>query len=434
MEPKTPGTQDFRRAYERSNYRLVGKHKHSALKPCHWMLEKLFTGRDLPLSDPANRNCYKGYFGIRSEKCIQNTPALPFCTHSCVFCWRDMEEGNLGPRFTLPADEPKFLVNEFIRNQLNMLDHHLGADKFLHNYDVMADIIWHMKRDGGEVEINEFQAKSGESRNRVEDAIVLLKTTEIVDTHDNVHYYFNPRVDASLDPEELLSTYLTTRGEISSAFASAHEPSHAAISLAGEPTLYPHIGGLVGEFKRRGFTTFIVSNGTTPAVLERMNPLPTQLYITLPPPDEKAYTRIHRPAIRGGYQAITDTLRLLPSLTCRTCLRITHVKGLNDGTGNEHVTGLVRLVKLANPNFLEVKGFAVEARAMLLKKRLGLGGDGTTISESSGFAPTFDDVLGFARMLSDAGGFPIVETSKPSRDVLMLVNWPDGKSIRIEAP
>jgi len=398
------------------------------------MLEKLFTGRELPLSDPSNRNCYKGYFGIKSEKCIQNTPALPFCTHNCVFCWRDLEQGSLGPAFTLPVDEPKFLVKEFIRNQLNMLDHHLGADKFLHNYDIMANIISSMKQGGGKIKIDEFHAKSGESWNRVEDAIVLLKTTEIVDTRDNVLYKFNPRVDASLTPDALLTAYLTTRDEIRRVFASAHEPSHAAISLAGEPTLYPHIGGLVGEFRRRGFTTFIVSNGTMPAVLERMDPLPTQLYITLPPPDENAYARIHRPAISGGYQAIMKTLQLLPSLTCRTCLRITHVKGINDDASNDNVEGLVKLIKMANPNFLEVKGFAVEARAMLMKKRLGLGGEGTSIGESAGYAPTMDDVSDFARRLSDAGGFPIAEVSRPSRDVLLLVNWPENKSIIIKAP
>ncbi|MEX2715676.1 MAG: radical SAM protein [Candidatus Sigynarchaeum springense] len=434
MEPNIAGTPDYRQAYERSNYRLVGKYKHSALKPCHWLLEKLYTGRDLPLSDPSNRNCYKGYFGIKSEKCIQNTPALPFCTHNCVFCWRDLEEGNLGPSFSLPADEPKLLVKEFIRNQLNMLDHHLGADKFLHNYDIMINIVSSMKQADGKVDINDFHAKSGESWNRVDDAIVLLKTTEIVDTRDNIRYCFNPRIDTSLDPEALLAAYLTTRDEIRRAFASAHEPSHAAISLAGEPTLYPFIGGLVREFKRRGFTTFIVSNGTMPGVLERMDPLPTQLYITLPPPDEKMYARIHRPSIQGGYQAIMKTLQVLPSLTCRTCLRITHVKGINDSTSGDHVQGLVKLVKMANPSFLEVKGFAVEARAMLLKKRLGLGGDGTTIGESSGFAPTFEDVITFAQRLSEAGGFPILEVSKPSRDVLMLVNWPVDKPIKIVAP
>nr|MDO8110679.1 radical SAM protein [Candidatus Sigynarchaeota archaeon] len=435
MEPQKNEPSDFRQAYERSNYRLVGKHKHSALKPCHWMVEKLFTGRDdLPISDPGNRNCYKGYFGIKSEKCIQCTPALPFCTHNCVFCWRDMEEGSLGSKFSIDADEPKQLVKDFISNQVNLLDHHLGKEKFLQNFDNMVTIITEMQKNKGVVDIDEFQSRSGQFWNRIEDAVVLLKTTEIVNTKDNKKYMFNARIDQSLDPESLLTRYLTTKEEINRAMESAHHPSHAAISLAGEPTLYPHIAGLVGEFRNRGFTTFIVSNGTTPDVIQSLDPLPTQLYVTLPPPDEKLYVKIHRPSIPGAYQKIMNTLHLLQSLSCRTCLRITQVKGLNDVASTETITGIVKLVKDANPNFLEIKGMAVEARAMLLKKRLGLGGDGSKIGESLGYAPAFDDVMAFARAISDAGGFPVVEASKPSRDVLMLVNWNREKSIKIEKP
>ncbi len=110
------------------------------------------------------------------------------------------------------------------------------------------------------------------------------------------------------------------------------------------------------------------------------------------------------------------------------------MKGLNDISSAETINDIVKLVKDANPNFLEIKGMAVEARAMLLKKRLGLGGDGSKIGESLGYAPTFEDVMAFSRAISESGGFPVVETSKPSRDVLMLVNWTQGTSIKIDKP
>ena len=95
----------FQKAYTRSNYRLIGKAKHSALKPCHWMVAKLETGRnnkkDPVTGESIGRNCYKGYFGIESERCVQCTPALPYCNHNCVFCWRDVEQGSLGEHFTI---------------------------------------------------------------------------------------------------------------------------------------------------------------------------------------------------------------------------------------------------------------------------------------------------------------------------------------------
>ena len=64
-------------------------------------------------------------------------------------------------------------------------------------------------------------------------------------------------------------------------FEEASHPRHMAISLTGEPTLYTRLGELIEAATRRGITTFVVSNGTMPKVLETLNPLPTQLYITV---------------------------------------------------------------------------------------------------------------------------------------------------------
>ncbi|KYC54354.1 MAG: S-adenosyl-L-methionine-dependent tRNA 4-demethylwyosine synthase [Candidatus Methanofastidiosum methylothiophilum] len=46
----------------------------------------------------------------------------------------------------------------------------------------------------------------------------------------------------------------------------AENPTNVAISLAGEPTLYPDLSGLIEEFRKRKFSTFLVTNGTTPDV------------------------------------------------------------------------------------------------------------------------------------------------------------------------
>mgnify|MGYP001617546631 CR=1 FL=1 len=39
------------------------------------------------------------------------------------------------------------------------------------------------------------------------------------------------------------------------------EPMHFAISLSGEPTIYLYIGDLIQELRRRGKTSFLVTNG-----------------------------------------------------------------------------------------------------------------------------------------------------------------------------
>jgi tRNA wybutosine-synthesizing protein 1 len=52
---------------------------HSAVKRCKWLYESIVNGRV----------CYKEkFYGIKSHRCIQMTPALYSCTHQCLFCWR----------------------------------------------------------------------------------------------------------------------------------------------------------------------------------------------------------------------------------------------------------------------------------------------------------------------------------------------------------
>lgn len=90
----------------------------------------------------------------------------------------------------------------------------------------------------------------------------------------------NPRVDEERVEEALKLTMMT-------------------MSLTGEPTLYPRISELIVEAKRRGMITFLVSNGTMPKVLEDMNPLPFQLYVSVSAPDKNTHNEITRPLIRG---------------------------------------------------------------------------------------------------------------------------------------
>lgn len=62
---------------KRQKYHIVGR--HSAVKKCRWLHETLVHGRP----------CYKQkFYGIKTHRCIQMTPALFNCTQRCLFCWR----------------------------------------------------------------------------------------------------------------------------------------------------------------------------------------------------------------------------------------------------------------------------------------------------------------------------------------------------------
>ena len=422
------------KSYMKSNYRIVGPLKHSAIKPCHWQEQKLLTGR-------ANRNCYKGYFGIESETCIQNTPTLPFCNHQCVFCWRDIETASFGPEWKGDMDEPKILVNEMIRHSKNLIFEHITKRKSLDNLEIMHKILYTYSdilknKDSAKVHFREMELAKilNTTRAKIHRAVLVLKNCAILRNPDEDSYVLHDNIVDKIkthgEIDKLIAKDVTTKEDLDKVFENAENPKHAAISLAGEPMLYPKIGELVEEFRKRDMCTFIVTNGTQPEVLKKLvekNQLPTQLYVTLTAPTKQDFIKISRPLTKNSWENLMETLRIIPTLSCRTVIRITSVKYLNINL--DMVPNYVKLLKMANPNFIDIKGFTIEASALNLEKRLGKFKGDHTLRE---FGPSFNDLLSFAKELERLGGFPIIETHEPSRDILLRGSWPEGKSIKID--
>lgn len=128
-------------------------------------------------------------------------------------------------------------------------------------------------------------------------------------------------------------------------------PKHAAISLAGEPTLYPYLQELVEEFHIRGLTTFVVTNGTNPEVVETIRP--TQLYISLDAPDRETYMKSCNPRLPDLWEQVLRSLEAVRGHPSRTAIRITLTKGLN----LKDAAGYARLIASAEPDFIEVKSY-----------------------------------------------------------------------------
>jgi len=419
--------------YLKGNYRIIGPSKHSAIKPCHWLTEKLLTGR-------SNRNCYKGYFGIDSETCIQNTPALPFCNHQCVFCWRDIENASFGASWKGPVDDPKKLVDEMIRHSINLIFEHITLDRSLENFEIMHQVLQKYLEgkssppENNRYTIAEMAKYLQNTKKKTHRAVLLLKNCGILQNPNEDYYELKHNMVDKLQTKEdiskLIEQYVTTKQEILEVFENAKHPKHAAISLAGEPTLFPKIGELVAEFRKRKMCTFIVTNGTKPGVIKKLwqnNMLPTQLYVTLPAPTRTEHAKITRPLIKDSWKRLQETLALLPQLPCRTVVRITSVKFLN--INPDMVKDYAKILKKNPPNFIDIKGFTVEANALELTNRLGVFAQNHELRD---FAPSFQDLLEFAQKLSEATGFPIIETHEASRDILLRANWPKDKSIKID--
>lgn len=296
--------QKARERFFKAGYRIVGN--HSAVEICHWTKESLRSGRV----------CYKEkWYGIKSHRCLEMTPALIWCTHKCKFCWRPLDFTICGEP---EPDEPKEIIKKCIEARKLLLTGFKGNEKV--------------------------------DRKKWEEAV---------------------------------------------------KPTSAAISLAGEPTLYPKISELIEEFHKMRMTTFLVTNGTRPDRLMNLKEEPSQLYISLCAPDEKTYVKVNRPLITNGWKKLNESLELMKSFNCRKVIRLTLVKGLNLKEPEKYA----KLVLKAEPDFIEPKGYmwVGDSQKRLPKEAM----------------PSLEEIKEFAAKLSELTGYTVKDEDKASRVVLL---------------
>lgn len=175
------------------------------------------------------------------------------------------------------------------------------------------------------------------------------------------------------EPDEIISGTAAIRKKLVSGLLGAEDadekkwkesfklfPSHWAISLSGEPTLYPKLPEMVLELRKHPEvrSIFIVSNGQEPKMIERlakMDALPTQLYISLDASDEKMFEKVNRPKYKDGWKRLNKTLELLPKLDCRRVIRYTLINGVNDS--ERELEKFAELFEKSRADFIEIKGY-----------------------------------------------------------------------------
>jgi tRNA wybutosine-synthesizing protein 1 len=184
-------------------------------------------------------------------------------------------------------------------------------------------------------------------------------------------------------------------------YQEALKPKHVAISLSGEPTLYPELGELLIEFHRLGMTTFLVTNGTRPDALKNLSDEPTQLYISLSASRLDKYQEICKPRSKKYWQKILETLNLLKSYNCPTAIRLTLVNGLN----LEDPKGYAKLISKADPTYIESKAYMYVGYS---RKRLAFEN-----------MPTYKQVQEFSLKLAESTGYELIDNSVESRVVLL---------------
>lgn len=131
------------------------------------------------------------------------------------------------------------------------------------------------------------------------------------------------------------------------------KPRHFAISLTGEPTMYPRLPELIAGLHKRNITSYLVTNGTIPSMIKQLLDVqPTQLYVSLYGPNEGVYKKSAMPITLDGWSRLQETLALLPKFK-RTVIRMTLTKGYN----MVHPELYAELFKTVHASFYELKAY-----------------------------------------------------------------------------
>ncbi|HDD45985.1 MAG TPA: 4-demethylwyosine synthase TYW1 [Candidatus Aenigmarchaeota archaeon] len=208
--------------------------------------------------------------------------------------------------------------------------------------------------------------------------------------------------------KQLLSGFFGNESVDRKKLEEALGPTHFAISLSGEPTLYPKLPELIKFLKKLDDTKtiFLVTNAQEPDMFEKLKKrkaLPTQLYISTNAPNKALFKRINVPVYSDAWERFIESLEIASGMRTRVVMRLTMIKGLN--MKQELVDGYCKLIETLNPHFIEVKAY------------MWVGYSRRRLKEEN--MPSHDEVKNYAKKIAQASGFKFIDERSESRVVLL---------------
>lgn len=192
------------------------------------------------------------------------------------------------------------------------------------------------------------------------------------------------------------------------------KPLHFAISLTGEPTMYPKLPEMIDYIKSSGMTAFLVTNGTLPEMVEKLlEHQPTQLYISVYGPNKEIHRRASNPIQKDAWERLQKSLSMLHKFR-RNVMRLTLVKGIN----LVDPEGYAKLIEKHRPMFVELKGYMHVGHS---QQRLEIGN-----------MPFHEDIMEFSREVEKHSSYKIIDEKKESRVALMVKEDFEGRKMEFE--
>ncbi|KFW63788.1 tRNA wybutosine-synthesizing protein 1, partial [Pygoscelis adeliae] len=151
--------------------------------------------------------------------------------------------------------------------------------------------------------------------------------------------------------QNMIKQFKGVSGVKADRFEEAMTAKHCALSLVGEPIMYPEINRFVKLLHQHSISSFLVTNAQFPDEIRNLEPV-TQLYVSVDASTKESLKRIDRPLFKDFWQRFLDSLKALSEKQQRTVYRLTLVKAWNV----DELKAYADLISLGKPDFIEVKG------------------------------------------------------------------------------
>jgi len=223
------------------------------------------------------------------------------------------------------------------------------------------------------------------------------------------------------DSKDIIDNLIKKRAKLLSGFGGSSKtnrkfweisqtPTHFAISLSGEPTMYPHLDKMVEYLKtlKKTKSIFIVTNAQIPEFFEKLlknkNSLPTQLYVSLEAPTKEVFNTVNKSLYSNGWDRLHKSLGFFAKLKTRKVIRMTLIKGLNDD--KKYLKNYADQIELSNTDFIEIKGYV----------HIGMSQG----RHSKDDMPSFEEIVNFSKDLAkELKNYEYVSDSPISRITLL---------------
>eukprot|EP01117_Protostelium_nocturnum_P011296 TRINITY_DN409_c0_g2_i1.p1 TRINITY_DN409_c0_g2~~TRINITY_DN409_c0_g2_i1.p1 ORF type:complete len:396 (-),score=71.70 TRINITY_DN409_c0_g2_i1:48-1100(-) len=162
---------------------------------------------------------------------------------------------------------------------------------------------------------------------------------------------------------------------------------HCALSLVGEPIIYPYINQFIQMLHEKNISSFMVTNAQFPDKIDSLDPV-TQLYVSIDAGTKESLRKVDRPIFTDFWERFLGSIESLRKKGQRTVFRLTLIKEWNI----EEISNYAELVERGQPTLIEIKGVTYcgtsKASTLTMKN-----------------VPYHQEVLRFSQMLCDANEF-----------------------------